>query len=119
MVGQDCIAALETRAFDLWKVDVTPEYKSLILTELVGVIKRQQNQTANRLFKSLQRTCFNITRVEFDCALASLQLFGIVGIYRISHEGGETIHVNYLHRKARIWKKYLRYLRQYQPVAVV
>lgn len=113
--------ALEARAFALWKVDVTPEYKRLIMVELFNLIKRQRNQTDTKLYSELKYHCFNVTRVEFDCAVASLRLFDVIGIYKTTlSETGETYNINHKRQNmSSVWKKYLKHIKQFQPDAVV
>lgn len=108
----------ESKAFALWKVEATESYKRHVMVELYNLIKVQQNQTDMRLFSDLKHTCYNVTRVEFDCALASLQLLDIVGIHP-APVNGESVpcHINLKRRKTQAWKKYLKQIQKNQPDA--
>ena len=107
---------MEATAFALWKVEATETYKRHIIVKLYDLIKVQQNQTDVRLFSDLKHTCYNVTRVEFDCALTSLQCFDIVGIHpALKDAAGESCHVNLKRRKTQAWKKYIKQSQKNQP----
>lgn len=108
---------IEAKAFALWKVEATEAYKRHIMVELYNLIKVQQNQTDVRLFSDLKHTCYNVTRVEFECALAALQYFDIVGIHPVRTEVGEPCHVNLKRRKTQAWRKYTKQIQKNQPDA--
>ncbi len=101
---------MEADALTLWKVDAPITYKRLIMKELYNLIRLQPNQTDVRLFNDLKRTCYNVTRVEFDCALASLKYFDVIGIHPVPQAEGDVFHVNRKRRSVPLWRKYLKQL---------
>jgi len=117
-VREPALIELESKAFALWKVEATESYKRHIMVQLYDLIKVQQNQTDVRLFSDLKHTCYNVTRVEFECALASLQLLDIVGIHPapVVSEGVPS-HINLKRRKTQAWRKYLKQIQKNQPDA--
>lgn len=107
---------LEQQLFACWKVDATDTYKRHVMTELFKVIDKEPNQTTGRLFRELCKSLWNVTKVEFDCALASLRLFGVIGIHPVPvDETGTTSHVNKKRHKMRKWHKYQEYIQSLQP----
>jgi len=110
--------ALEARAFEMWKVETTATYKRLVLVELFNLIKAQANQTDNRLFSDLKKVRINLTRDEFECALSSLYVFEVIGLYPVRAVEGQARHVNLKRKNLRTWKKYLSYMKAIQPEAV-
>jgi len=100
----------EAPAFALWKVDAPLTYKRQIVKELYALIRTQANQTNVRLFNELKRTCYNVTRVEFDSALASLVFMDMIGIYPATWNEDDIVHVNRRRRRAPAWRKYLTQL---------
>lgn len=110
--------SLEVRAFAMWKVETTDAYKRLVLVELFNLIKKQANQTDNRLFSELKKVCINLTRVEFECALSSLYVFEVIGLHPVRAVEGQARHVNLKRKNLRTWKKYLSYMKAIQPEAV-
>lgn len=107
----------EAKAFACWKVDATDTYKRYVITELYKVIEKGSNQTTVRLFRELTKTIWNVTKVEFDCALASLHLFGVIGIHPVSavDDPGTTSHVNRKRNRIREWNAYQEYIQSLQP----
>uniref|UniRef100_A0AB39CE29 Uncharacterized protein n=1 Tax=Pseudomonas phage HRDY3 TaxID=3236930 RepID=A0AB39CE29_9VIRU len=108
--AKENLIACEPDAFALWKVDAPLTYKRQIVKELYALIRTQTNPTNVRLFNELKRTCFNVTRVEFDSALASLVFMDMIGIQPTKWNEGETVHVNRKRRRAPAWRKYLTQL---------
>lgn len=107
---------LEAKAFACWKVDVTDTYKRQVIEELYGLISKESNQTTGKLYKELSKSIWNVTKVEVDCALASLKVFDVIGIFRIrADETGESANVNCKRFGDQKWKKYQEYCQSLQP----
>lgn len=109
-------AIIEPRMMALWKVDVTLAYKRRVLTGLMDAICAQPNQTTTRLINTLRNSCcFNLTRVEFDCAIASLLDLDVIGVAKnkFTDDSNEAVyHVNPKRRNARVWTRYTRYVEE-------
>lgn len=101
----------EAEALALWKVEATLSYKRHIMVNLYDLIRQAHNQTDSWLFVALRHRCHNLTRTEFECALASLKAFDVVGIYPVPGADGEFFHVNRKKTNAPAWKKYTKRLR--------
>ena len=110
MDAKENLLSWESEAFALWKVEAPITYKRQIVKELYHLIRSQPNQTNVRLFNDLKRTCYNVTRVEFDCALATLVFFDMIGIQPTKWTEGDVVHINRRRRRAPTWRKYLTQL---------
>ena len=110
MDAKENLLPFEAAALALWKVEATITYKRRIMQELYDLIRMQTNQTDVRLFNDLKRTCHNVTRVEFDCALAGLKFFDVVGIHPVPMAEGDVFHINRKKRRAPAWRKYQKQL---------
>lgn len=109
---------LEAAAFALWKVDASMSYKRHIMVNLYDLLRNRHNTTDTELFVLLAHRCNNVTRVEFDCALAVLKSFDVVGIYPVATEDDVKLyHVNQKRKGIPAWKKYLKNIGAAQPMA--
>ena len=102
---------LEAAALALWKVDASLSYKRHIMVELYDLLHDRHNTTDTELFVLLAQKCHNLTRVEFDSALAVLKSFDVVGIYPVATEDDVKLyHVNHKRKGIPAWKKYIKSL---------
>lgn len=100
---------LEANAFALWKVEAPVAYKRRIIVELYGLIRGQLNATDVRLFTDLKHKFYNVTRTEFDCAVAILKEFNLVGTYPVGiNEDEPVFHINRIRRRSAAWRKYVK-----------
>jgi len=104
------LAALDKQALGIWKTDSSTDFKRSLIKALFDSISEGHNQTNARLLTKIQRLAPNVSAAEFNDALASLRILGVVGTCNVKDDAEGRVHVNAIARKQRFWRRYQKYV---------